>query len=164
MNTRVKVALLSWVVFASSLSAHAEIKPFQTDGCSSFFDGTPKVPDLWVACCVIHDIAYFKGGPAAERKAADKELKSCVQKSSGDKALAALMFAGVKLGGGPVSILPWRWGYGWPNFPLRGYRKLSLSEERDVAAALAAFDCPTRMRDFTKDETLVANTCAHFKP
>lgn len=145
-----------------AFSAPAKLKKFTTDGCSSFFDGSPEIPDLWVACCVIHDIAYFKGGPKSERKAADKELESCVEKSSGDKALAKLMFVGVRLGGSPVSVLPWRWGYGWPIG--RGYKELSVQEALDVAAALRDFDCATRLRDFTKDETLVANTCAHFKP
>ena len=32
-------------------------------------------------------------------------------------AIAAAMFHSVRLGGGPCSGLPWRWGYGYPQCP-----------------------------------------------
>jgi hypothetical protein len=37
-----------------------------------------------------------------------------VKASSHDAALAQTMLAGVRAGGGPYFVTPYRWGYGWP--------------------------------------------------
>lgn len=92
----------------------------------------------WESCCVAHDKLYWRGevedGYNA-RLRADQELKQCVQAtgeslapelskkySVSDKKIrkafavtADLMYKAVRLGGQPCSLLPWRWGYGWPN-------------------------------------------------
>lgn len=95
----------------------------------------------WEACCVEHDRAYHKGGadPAAEasydaRLAADLALQQCVAATADDRdevletvyglsaeqiravyaRIASSMFLAVRLGGGPCTGLPWRWGYGYP--------------------------------------------------
>lgn len=95
----------------------------------------------WEACCVIHDRAYHNAGGAldadasyAARLAADQALRQCVI-GQGEENVAALseryevsqdvvrqayetiadaMFNAVRFGGGPCSVLPWRWGYGYP--------------------------------------------------
>lgn len=82
-------------------------KPFTTDGCTLFPDGN------WGSCCVEHDRAYWRGGSATERKAADQALRQCV-KSQGYPVLAQLMYLGVRIGGHAWLPTPWRWGFGWP--------------------------------------------------
>jgi hypothetical protein len=87
----------------------------------------------WEACCVAHDRLYHAAGadpdPAASfdaRLEADEALRSCVLETVGDAAFglppeaarpaaaatAEAMFLAVRLGGGPCTGLPWRWGYG----------------------------------------------------
>jgi hypothetical protein len=95
----------------------------------------------WEACCVAHDRAYHDAGGTTEaeashaaRLAADEALRACVSAPAAadvaalaarydvpaDRVLAAhdfiaiSMFNAVRLGGGPCSGLPWRWGYGYP--------------------------------------------------
>jgi hypothetical protein len=87
----------------------------------------------WEGCCVAHDRLYHGAGddPAPEasfdaRLAADEALRACVIDTLGDTAFgldpdlarpaaaaaAEAMFLAVRLGGGPCTGLPWRWGYG----------------------------------------------------
>lgn len=120
------LALLPSVALADALS------PFVTDGCSSFPDGTYHEQNLWLACCVAHDYAYWKGGTYSERLAADNELERCVS-AVGEPAIAQVMLIGVRLGGTPFSPAGFRWGYGWP-YP-RGYRALSEEELQQINAA-----------------------------
>lgn len=95
----------------------------------------------WEGCCVTHDRAYHNaaGTKAAaasyrERLAADELLRSCVLETGKQRTealtqrypmtgaqveqlygfIAQAMFDAVRLGGGPCSGLPWRWGYGYP--------------------------------------------------
>jgi hypothetical protein len=96
----------------------------------------------WEACCVAHDRDYHLGGPDpspeasyAARVEADAALGACVRATSAaahgrlgevygleaetvDRlydAVAEAMTLAVRVGGGPCSGLPWRWGYGWPS-------------------------------------------------
>lgn len=80
--------------------------PFTTDGCSLWLD------DGWVDCCVTHDMAYWCGGSARDRAAADRELERCAEQAGA--RLIPLMYGGVRLGGVAWLPTPWRWGYGWP--------------------------------------------------
>lgn len=86
--------------------------PFTTDGCSVWFDAS------WKQCCVEHDIHYWCGGSAEDRRRADRELRDCVSLKTGC-VLPAMMHAGVRVGGAPWQPAPWRWGYGWEYY--RGY-------------------------------------------
>ncbi|MBD3670672.1 MAG: hypothetical protein HUJ29_07850 [Gammaproteobacteria bacterium] len=124
--------LLSLSLFINAVNA-AQLKPFTTDGCSLFPDGTLENETLWLECCIKHDFAYWKGGTYEQRLQADKELKQCVA-SLGEEDLAALMYAGVRLGGSPYSIMDYRWGYGWSPNP--GYRSLSENERELVESRL----------------------------
>jgi len=103
----------------------SELEPFTSDGCSAFPDGTLQQNELWLACCVAHDKAYWLGGTYAERQQADTELHECVAKV-GEPEIAAIMLAGVRVGGTPYLPTKFRWGYGWP-WP-RGYKALSEEE------------------------------------
>jgi len=107
------------------------LKPFTTDGCSSFPDGTPWQQTLWLDCCVKHDIAYWIGGTKDDRLAADEALQQCVA-AVGEPAIAELMLAGVRVGGTPYFPTTYRWGYGW-SYP-RGYGALSRDDAEQVNA------------------------------
>lgn len=113
----------------------ATLKPFTSDGCSSFPDGTLTQKELWLGCCTAHDRAYWQGGSYQERLDADLELRACVSKV-GESAIAALMLAGVRVGGSPFFPTRFRWGYGW-DWP-RFYGKLSEAEMAQVAQSVAA--------------------------
>jgi hypothetical protein len=113
------------------------ILPFTTDGCSDFPDGTPQQKTLWLSCCVIHDQAYWRGGSYEERLEADRELQRCVAKV-GEPKIAALMLAGVRVGGSPLLPMPFRWGYGW-TWP-RDYRTLTSEELAEIERALRAYE------------------------
>lgn len=108
------------------------LKPFASDGCSSFPDGTQQHQELWLGCCVAHDYAYWKGGTRTERLQADAALSSCVA-DVGEPELARLMLTGVRVGGSPYWPTKFRWGYGW-SYP-RGYGELSAEELQQVEAA-----------------------------
>jgi hypothetical protein len=96
----------------------------------------------WEACCITHDRAYHAAGPDPHpnrsfdrRLLADGALHSCVSAMADERsdrlgilygitseqvraaysAIAEAMFLSVRLGGGPCSGLPWRWGFGWPH-------------------------------------------------
>ncbi len=88
-------------------------RPFTTDGCSMFPDGD------WAGCCVAHDIEYWCGGSAEDRRDADHRFASCIERIGHDRAFARIMGAGVRAGGAARSPLPWRWAYGWSG--VRGY-------------------------------------------
>lgn len=110
---RVLWLILVTASFAYRFAHGGELKPFTTDGCSAFPDGTMAQNELWLDCCLAHDRAYWKGGTSAERERADDELKSCVAKS-GELEIAAVMLLGVRVGGSPYLPTRFRWGYGWP--------------------------------------------------
>ena len=89
----------------------------------------------WRHCCVVHDIAYWRGGSAGERKKADAALRQCVIDATDNEVLGDAMYRAVRGAGGPYLFTWFRWGYGW-EFG-RGYAPLS-EEERDAADALLA--------------------------
>jgi hypothetical protein len=94
----------------------------------------------WEACCVIHDRAYHRAGWDLDpersydnRLEADRQLRACVlatadaratplgegygltpeQVEAAYSAIAQAMYVAVRLGGGPCTDMPWRWGYGY---------------------------------------------------
>jgi hypothetical protein len=102
---------------AATLEAHAQKacasrcpagppREFVTDGCSIFPDAD------WAHCCVRHDVAYWCGGSALERFAADQTLNACLA-DTGRPTLGKWMQNGVRVGGVPWLPTPWCWGYGW---------------------------------------------------
>ncbi len=121
-----------------------------------FGEGPP-----WEACCIEHDKEYWRGethNGFELRLLADQALQQCVidtgvqltpelaKKYELDPATveqafsmtAAVMYRAVRLGGGPCSMLPWRWGYGWPN-----------------CAFVASSQKNTNFSDISNDESIV---------
>ncbi len=127
----IRLLLLFMVFLTLSTSANAvdKIKPFTSDGCSAFPDGTLKEQDLWLSCCTAHDFAYWQGGTYQQRENADEELRQCVA-HVGKPLLAKLMLAGVRVGGTPYLPTQFRWGYGW-SFP-RGYTQITVEEKKQI--------------------------------
>ncbi len=123
-----------WFMLILELAAAGDLKPFESDGCSAFPDGTLADNELWLNCCVQHDLAYWQGGSAEQRNQADQDLKTCVAKV-GKPMIAELMLAGVRVGGTPYLPTRFRWAYGWPYF--RGYKTLSIKEKSLVSQELA---------------------------
>jgi hypothetical protein len=129
MNNLVMLLLSAFA--ATSLPVFADqLKPFTTDGCSMFPDGTYQQQSLWMECCIRHDIAYWQGGTEAQRLTADEALEVCVSQV-GEPKIAKLMLAGVRMGGSPYFPTSYRWGYGWSY--RRGYEPLSDTEKKQVA-------------------------------
>ncbi len=128
-----RLLVISALLFSASLMAEDNIKPFATDGCSAFPDGTLGHQSLWLSCCTAHDFSYWKGGTYEERIIADQALKACVEQV-GEPTIAALMLAGVRVGGSPYLPTEFRWGYGWP-YP-RGYREISAGEHKLIEQVL----------------------------
>jgi hypothetical protein len=106
------------------------IAPFTSDGCSLFPDGTLKDRFRWCDCCQSHDLVYWQGGSAEERKLADAALRDCVLVRTDNRALAETMYLGTRAGGHPAFPTWYRWGYGWPYG--RGYQPLSDAEKLQV--------------------------------
>ena len=128
-NTLCQVTMTLVLCFHSEFALSKELKPFTSDGCSAFPDGTFAQNELWLSCCVAHDFAYWKGGTAEQRKEADLELEQCVA-AVGEEEIALLMLTGVRVGGSPYFPTTFRWGYGWryPKF----YGELSEEEQEQV--------------------------------
>jgi hypothetical protein len=130
------LALLVPVMANSAVSTSA-LRDFTSDGCSLFLDGNLEHRDLWCNCCFAHDIAYWQGGAQKERKQADEALRDCVFERTHNKALAVLMYDGVRTGGHPAFPTWYRWAYGWSYG--RGYKALTEEEQQQARGKLEEY-------------------------
>lgn len=126
--------VVCFLVVGCQSGGPARLRAFESDGCSMFPDGTQKEPVLWRDDCVQHDFAYWKGGTCRERREADQRLRDGIR-SKGKPMVAQIVYLGVRVGGHPWLPSPWRWGFGWTEFP-RGYRSVSDDEIRVIEALL----------------------------
>lgn len=92
-------------VCQQSVTIGLPAKPFVTDGCTLWPDGR------WVECCVAHDIPYWCGGSAQQRRDADRLLRTCVANRS-SVWMGTLMYVGTRIGGHRLTPFHWRWGFG----------------------------------------------------
>jgi len=130
-----KLFLTLLVPIAAFGASADELRPFETDGCSAFVDGTPEQKELWLTCCTAHDLDYWMGGTRQQRKESDLRLQQCVT-NLGQPTIAKAMLAGVRVGGSPYLPTTFRWGYGWSYFDFRGYKALSAEEMELVRVKL----------------------------
>lgn len=137
--TALKTLTLVGIPLLLAACARGELRPFTTDGCSLFPEGTPEQQVLWLGCCVEHDLAYWRGGTRDEREHADARLQQCVA-GVGEPRVAELMLKGVRVGGSPYWPTPFRWGYGWPYG--RGYRALTADEQAQVQRLVPKREAP----------------------
>lgn len=133
----IRLFMTSILLLFSALLQADTLKPFTSDGCSAFPDGTIIQKNLWLKCCQRHDFDYWQGGTYLQRLASDKWLKKCVTQV-GEPTIAALMLAGVRVGGTPYLPTSFRWGYGW-SYP-RLYGALSIEELVQVTKLSAHLD------------------------
>jgi hypothetical protein len=124
------------------------LAPFTSDGCSMFPDRSLWSDTDWCSCCVAHDLAYWRGGTAEQRLAADEALRACVLRSSGSAGLAELMFNGVRAGGEPTVLTSWRWAYGWPFG--RNYTALTPDEQAAAKTLQVEYENNPQPRVCTK--------------
>lgn len=129
MNQVFVLALLLTLCASGPLKAQSSIKPFQTDGCTLFFDGTLKEPELWRDCCVEHDLYYWIGGLKEKQTLADLKLKQCLQNKNAP-ILSHLMYYAVVLG--HFSPIKHRYQWGWGRAKRRNYLPLSDEEKIDL--------------------------------
>jgi len=120
-------------LFVACSKDEQTLKPFASDGCSAFPDGTFDDQQLWLQCCVAHDFQYWQGGSYEQRRQSDLQLQQCVT-DIGQPKTAELMLAGVRVGGSPYWPTKFRWAYGWPYG--RGYDVLSEAELEMVSASI----------------------------
>jgi hypothetical protein len=121
-----KYCIFLILLFTSWQTYSSELKPFVTDYCTYFLDGTPSKPTLWRDCCIEHDIHYWYGGTIKDRDHTDLKLKYCVEKVAG-KTWAHLIYTGVKAGHySPVKNEHY-WGWGWN--PKRENQEICKAEE-----------------------------------
>lgn len=132
--------------FVSCIAPHFAyantLKPFSTDGCSMWPDGTPANPYKWRSCCVAHDKAYWMGGVKDLREEADRAFHTCFTKKAG-VGMANYMYFMVRWAGSPLWVAPYRWGYGWgyldSKLP-RGYKQPTEEEQRQIDMLLPDTD------------------------
>lgn len=132
-NRHIIIALL----LVLNVAVAEPLDDFRSDGCSQFPDGTLRQTDLWCACCIAHDIAYWQGGNRKQKQHADENLRDCVLQKTGNTLLAETMYIGVRLGGSPVFPTWYRWGYGWRYG--RGFQSLNQYERQQVAEKLQQY-------------------------
>jgi hypothetical protein len=126
------ITVTAGLIFSSHAAQTDLIRPFTTDGCSAFPDGTITQKNLWLSCCTAHDRAYWKGGTYQQRLEADKELQQCVA-NVGEPDIGKLMLAGVRVGGSPYLPTNFRWGYGW-KYP-KPYGEFSNNETTNIISS-----------------------------
>lgn len=107
-----KNIILFCIIFSSVTWAEVT-RPFRSDLCTGYPEGTRKEPLLWASCCKMHDLYFWAGGTRIQRKNADQDLYSCVQAKAGEFQ-ARLIYLGVTAG----SFSPWKlegkqWGNAW---------------------------------------------------
>ncbi len=120
-----------------------KLEAFASNGCSVFPDGNT------FGCCYVHDMAYWKGGTAAERRKADRALEQCAadvthnpvignpviaHQKIGNHVVGGLMYVAVSLFGLPGVPTRVEWGYGWGETRQVGYHPLTPTELEQVDA------------------------------
>lgn len=99
------------------LSANSKETPsnaFNQDGCSLFIDSF--FSHDFSEACLAHDIRYWAGGPAEERKLADIALRRDIAHTGPiGPVLAPIMYMGVRIFGDSfiTKAVGANWGYGW---------------------------------------------------
>jgi hypothetical protein len=130
--------LITWLALALlSCAGRSPMHPFSSDGCTLFPDGPPGDRRRWCECCLVHDMAYWRGGTEAERQAADLALRACVLERSHDPGVAEAIYMGARLGGSPIFPTGYRWGYAWPYG--RGFEPVTEAEQAQVLRRLADY-------------------------
>lgn len=109
MNIHILLAFL--ISYAAIARDNGNLKPFLTDYCTAYAEGTRDQPELWKHCCVEHDLYFWAGGSREDRKETDLRLKHCVE-DTGAVEIARLIYAAVTIGGAsPIRFKTKEWGH-----------------------------------------------------
>jgi len=136
------------------------LKDFSTDGCSSAPDGIWFVrPNAFFHCCLIHDIAYWKGGTRDEKSQADTEFRSCISKRS-HELVGSVYYSSVRSFGSAKTSFSFRWGYGWQREnhlgpPSNPYRPLTDREKQMAEEKLKLVDWDDIARPFFEGDGII---------
>ena len=123
--------LNSCVVIAAS-----DLRPFKTDYCTAFPEGTISQPDLWKHCCLIHDLHFWAGGTRKERDLMDINFKECIAET-GMPRTAEMMYQAVRAGShSPFQFKGKHWGNGWREKAY--YEKLKVENVNQVESILSS--------------------------
>lgn len=124
------------------------VKPFETDLCTGYKEGTSKIPLLWADCCKEHDLYLWAGGKRKQRRQADRRLRQCVR-DKGAPIHGITMWLGVRLGTlSPIKIKGHQWGNAWGSKVRR--EKLTPEEIESLHASLIQHSdlSPEQINDF----------------
>ncbi len=113
-----------------TLPREVPLRDFTTDGCTGGPEGTRCDDDAWLHACLEHDFRYWQGGTRKQRREADILLREQIRET-GNPGMGNLAFVAVRIGGSALWPTPFRWGYGWDQYP-RFPRPLTPAEERAV--------------------------------
>jgi len=135
----IHVILLA-VSFSScqTLPREVPLRDFTTDGCSGGPEGTRCDPHAWLHACLEHDFRYWQGGTRQQRREADLVLREEIR-DAGYPLMGHLAYLSVRLGGSALWPTPFRWGYGWEQYP-RFSRPLTADEEKAVLGKAPAIN------------------------
>ena len=106
------LTLITLAIIAPGLNAADTLKPFVTDGCTMFVDGTISSPGLWRSCCVEHDLRYWYGGSDSEMDATDNHIRDCVERVAG-ASWAKVVYTGIRAGHYSPIKNKYQWSWGW---------------------------------------------------
>ena len=122
-------------LFTSLAFAKEEtLKPLTTDYCTNYPEGTPKQPDLWKHCCLLHDMTFWAGGMSSERMQADLDLRSCIEET-GARDQAKLIYFAVRIASySPIKYPSKKWNNAWKN--RMSYQELSAQDIDQLEAEL----------------------------
>lgn len=126
----VVISLAAGFSSCRTLPREVPLRDFTTDGCTGGPEGTRCDPDAWLHACTEHDWRYWQGGTRKQRREADRILREKIS-AEGYPGMGNLAFVAVRIGGSALWPTPFRWGYGWDQYP-RLPRPLTTSEEREV--------------------------------
>lgn len=120
------ILLVSLISFKTYANSTQPLKPFLTDYCTAYPEGTRDQPDLWKHCCIEHDLYFWAGGSRDDRKETDLRLKTCVE-ATGEVEIARLIYAAVTIGGAsPIRFKTKEWGHAFEG--RERYLSLSVDE------------------------------------
>lgn len=129
-----------FLMTATCWASENNLKPFVTDFCTGYPEGTVLHPQLWRHCCVEHDLYLWAGGSPKDRVQVDKGLLSCVQKT-GATINGSLIYWGVRLGNlSPIKFEDKKWGNGW--IKPRGTEALTYDEIETIERFLQTHSSP----------------------
>ncbi len=139
------LSLLCLVFMAPSLKAELKLKPFETDGCTMFADGTYAKPGLWKHCCTEHDLRYWFGGSVTDMDESDLRLRACVKSVAGEN-WAYVIYSGVRAGHHSPIKNKYQWSWGW----------VSTREKKPLTSAEVNYVI-TELRSMTVEDVNIEN-------